>query len=130
MRAIIKLESSQLTCKWVGELGRLILLRILLMPFFWHNFFQYGGRASLAHKIQISCFYLREQQWLKTYTWMFWNIRFSSLWLRIIAIFVQNNAPCHIIKYSDLEREIRKLWDEVDCAMLEKLSQSMLKLAD
>jgi len=24
-----------------------------------------------------------------------------------------------------LEREIRKLWDEVDCAMLEKLFQSM-----
>ena len=27
----------------------------------------------------------------------------------------------HIIKYSDLEREIRKLWDEVDCAMLENV---------
>ena len=33
----------------------------------------------------------------------------------------------HVMKYSDLEREIRKLWDEVDCAMLEKLSQSMLR---
>ena len=31
----------------------------------------------------------------------------------------------HITNYSDLEREIRDLWDEVDCAMLEKLFQSM-----
>lgn len=44
-----------------------------------------------------------------------------------ITISMQDNAPCHITKCSDLEREIKELWDEVDCIMLEKPSQSMLR---
>ena len=31
----------------------------------------------------------------------------------------------HITKYLDLKREIREHWSKVDCAMLEKLFQSM-----
>ena len=33
----------------------------------------------------------------------------------------------YITNYPDLEREIRELWDEVDCAILNKLSWSMLR---
>ena len=36
-----------------------------------------------------------------------------------------HKKKCYITNYSDLERKIRELRDDVDCAMLEKLFQSI-----
>ena len=47
----------------------------------------------------------------------------EHIWAWIKALLHKKKG--HITNYSDLEREIRELWDEVDCAMLEKLFQSM-----
>ena len=39
-----------------------------------------------------------------------------------------HKKKCYITNYSDLEREIRELWSEVDGAMLERLFQSMPRI--
>ena len=41
-----------------------------------------------------------------------------------------HKKKCYITNYSDLEREIRELWDEVDCAMFEKRFQHIPRRMD
>jgi len=47
----------------------------------------------------------------------------EHIWVWIKSLWHKKKG--HITNYSDLDKEIRELWDEVDCGMLEKLFQSM-----
>lgn len=67
-----------------------------------------------------------DQQKILTMKWPACSLDLNPIkhfWAWIKAFLHKKKGP--ITKYLDLEIEIRELWSEVDCAMLERLFQSM-----
>ena len=102
------------------------VLKHQVLPFMAENniaiFMQDNARC---HTSKLTKWWLYQQIFL-TMKWPAYSPDLNSIehsWARIKACLHKKKG--HITKYLELEKEIRKLWSEVDCVILEKLFQSM-----